>query len=130
MIARGFALAIAVVAALLVSITAAVVLGLTYRSLYLSVFQTDHTVAFYSAEAGVQYTFARLNLNNPATDTFLLVKTDNTTVAPAQTLQQHVINKGANTPFIIISNGTFTGLYGGAAANHYDHYDPNLANGP
>ncbi len=67
---KGIALLMAVIGALLVSATAAIVLSMTYRSFYLSVFQTDHAVAFYSAESGVQYTFSRLQLDttyvNPA----------------------------------------------------------------
>ncbi len=51
----------AIVLALIVSVTAAVVLSLTFRRFELSAFRTDHAVAAGTAEAGFQYTFARLD---------------------------------------------------------------------
>ena len=59
---RGVAMVTAIVLALAVSATAAVVLSLTFRRFELSAFRTDHTVAVASAEAGFQYAFARLNI--------------------------------------------------------------------
>lgn len=50
----------AILAALIVSLTAAVVLNMTFRRFELSAFRTDHTVAGMEAEAGLQYAFARL----------------------------------------------------------------------
>lgn len=57
---QGIAMVTALMAALLVSITAAVVLNMTLRRFELSAFRTDHTVATHEAEAGLQYAFARL----------------------------------------------------------------------
>ena len=50
----------AIVLALIVSATAAVVLSMTFRRFELSAFRTDHAVAEATAEAGFQYAFARL----------------------------------------------------------------------
>lgn len=57
---RGIALPTAVAAALVISITALAVLGLTMRRLDLSVFRSDHAVAMASAEAGIQCAFSAL----------------------------------------------------------------------
>lgn len=58
---RGIALPTAIVAALVVSITALVVLNLTMRRFELSAFRSDHVISMVSSEAGFQYAFARLN---------------------------------------------------------------------
>ena len=58
---KGIAMVTAIVLALVVSATAAVVLSLTFRRFELSAFRTDHAVAMASAEAGFQYAFARLD---------------------------------------------------------------------
>lgn len=50
----------AILAALIVSLTAAVVLNMTFRRFELSAFRTDHAVAGLEAEAGLQFAFARL----------------------------------------------------------------------
>ncbi len=60
---RGIALATAIVAALVVSITALVVLNLTMKRFELSAFRSDHTISLVSSEAGFQYAFARLDLD-------------------------------------------------------------------
>ncbi len=66
---KGIAMVTAIVLALVVSATAAVVLSLTFRRFELSAFRTDHAVATGSSEAGFQYSFARLdkdrNYNDP-----------------------------------------------------------------
>ena len=51
----------AIVLALIVSATAAVVLSMTFRRFELSAFRTDHAVATGTAEAGFQYVFARMD---------------------------------------------------------------------
>ena len=58
----------AVILALVVSATAAVVLTLTLRRFELSAFRTDHAVAEASAEAGLQYAFARLDKDSTSTN--------------------------------------------------------------
>lgn len=58
---RGIAMVTAIVLALAVSAIAAVVLSLTFRRFELSAFRTDHAVAAGTAEAGLQYVFARLD---------------------------------------------------------------------
>ncbi len=60
---EGIAIVTALAAALVVSITAAVVLGLTWRRLELSAFRADHDVAVSASEAGLQYALARLDLD-------------------------------------------------------------------
>lgn len=57
---RGIALPTAIVAALVVSITALVVLNLTMRRFELSAFRSDHAISMVSSESGFQYAFARL----------------------------------------------------------------------
>lgn len=57
---EGIAMVTAIVAALIVSITASVVLNLTFRQFELSAFRSTHTVGLQQAEAGLQYAFARL----------------------------------------------------------------------
>ncbi|MBI3322503.1 MAG: hypothetical protein HYZ94_02365 [Candidatus Omnitrophica bacterium] len=57
---RGIALATAIVAALLISVTALVVLGVSMRRFELSAARSDHARAMVSSEAGLQYAFARL----------------------------------------------------------------------
>lgn len=60
----------AIVLALVVSVTAALVLNMTFRRFELSVFRTDRSVAGGSSEVGFQYAFARLDkdrlYNDPA----------------------------------------------------------------
>lgn len=58
---KGIAMVTAIVLALVVSATAAVVLSLTFRRFELSAFRTDHAVAAATSEAGFQYAFARLD---------------------------------------------------------------------
>ena len=65
---QGVALAMAVVGALLVSIMAALVLNMTYRSFYLSAFQTDHTASFYASEVGAQYVIRRIQVDRVYAD--------------------------------------------------------------
>lgn len=60
---EGIAIVTALAAAVVVSITAAAVLGLTWRRLELSAFRADHDVAVSASEAGVQYALARLDLD-------------------------------------------------------------------
>ncbi len=64
---RGIALPTAIVAALVVSITALVVLNLTMRRFELSAFRSDHARSLIASESGFQYAFARLDLD-PAFD--------------------------------------------------------------
>lgn len=59
----GMAMVTAIVLALIVSVTAAVVLSLTMRRFELSAMRTDRAVAGITAEAGFQYAFARLDLD-------------------------------------------------------------------
>ena len=59
----GAAMVIAITASLLVSLTAATVLGLTFQRFRLSKFRSERQKALYAAEAGLQYAFARLNLD-------------------------------------------------------------------
>ena len=65
---KGIAMVMAIVLALIVSVTAAVVLSLTMRRFELSAFRTDHAVAAGTAEAGFQYAFARLDQDTAYTD--------------------------------------------------------------
>ncbi|MBI3333286.1 MAG: hypothetical protein HYZ93_04270 [Candidatus Omnitrophica bacterium] len=65
---EGVALMVAIVAALAVSLTAVVVLNLTFRRLELSSFRSDHLSASFAAEAGIQYAFARLDRDKPFRD--------------------------------------------------------------
>ena len=58
---KGIAMVTAIVLALVVSATVAVVLSLTFRRFELSAFRTDHAVAAAASEAGLQYAFARLD---------------------------------------------------------------------
>ena len=136
---RGVALAVAVTGALIISIIAVVVLNMTYRSFYLSAFQTDHSNAFYAAEAGVQYAFDRLARNSippaPVDDRFWLRRTDGTFVGNTadpndpqhRTFQQHVTNKGVGVSFIVISDPAVPAVEQGVT---YDHFEPSLATGP
>lgn len=62
---EGIALMVAIVAALAVSLTAVVTLNLTFRRFELSSFRSDHLSASFAAEAGIQYAFARLDLDKP-----------------------------------------------------------------
>lgn len=78
---KGVAMVTAIVLALVVSATAAAVLGLTFRRFELSAFRTDRSVAAGTAEAGFQYAFARLTI--PAFRT--LVQNKRLAVAPATT---------------------------------------------
>lgn len=75
----------AIMLALVVSVTAAVALSLTFRRFELSAFRTDHEVAYSSSEAGLQYAFARLNIRIPPTFQ-TLVQNKRLGVAPATTL--------------------------------------------
>ena len=54
----------AIVLALVVSVTAALVLNMTFRRFELSAFRTDRAVAGGTSEAGFQYVFARLARDN------------------------------------------------------------------
>ena len=65
---KGIAMVTAIILALVVSATAAVVLSLTFRRFELSAFRTDHTVAQASDEAGFQYAFARMDKDLTSTD--------------------------------------------------------------
>ena len=65
---RGMAMVTAIVLAIIVSVTAAVVLNLTFRRFELSAFRTDHSIAATSAEAGFQYAFARLDRDTTYTN--------------------------------------------------------------
>ena len=65
---KGVAMVTAIVLALVVSVTAALVLNLTFRRFELSAFRTDRAVAGGTAEAGFQYTFARLDRDRTYTD--------------------------------------------------------------
>jgi hypothetical protein len=60
----------AIVLALVVSATAALVLNMTFRRFELSAFRTDRSVAGGTSEAGFQYVFARMDkdraYNDPA----------------------------------------------------------------
>lgn len=60
---RGSALVIAMAAAVIVSIIVAVVMNLSIRRFELSAQRTDHEVAKMSSEAGLQYVFARLDID-------------------------------------------------------------------
>lgn len=51
----------AIVLALVVSVTTALVLNMTFRRFDLSAFRTDHSVAAATSEAGLQYAFARMD---------------------------------------------------------------------
>lgn len=57
---KGMALVTAMAAALILSLTAVVVLNMTSRRFELSAFRTDRAVAGLEAEVGLQYAFARL----------------------------------------------------------------------
>ena len=57
---RGVAMLIALIAALLVSLTAIITMNLVGRRFHLSAFGTDHAKAFSASEAGVKYALTRL----------------------------------------------------------------------
>ncbi len=61
---RGSALVIAMAAAVIVSIIVAVVMNLSIRRFELSAQRTDHEVAKMSSEAGLQYVFSRLAIDD------------------------------------------------------------------
>lgn len=61
---KGLALLTAVAAALVISVTAALVLSLSFKRLQLTAFRSDRAVALAAGEAGLQYSFIRLD-NDP-----------------------------------------------------------------
>ena len=86
---RGVALPTAIVAALVVSVTALVVLNLTMRRFELSAQRSDHLGSSVASEAGFQYAFARLGLD-PAFDT--AVRAD---LTGAGAIRVHVVSPQA-----------------------------------
>ena len=71
---RGIALPTAIVAVLVVSITAVVVVNLTMRRFEMSAFRSDRAITRVSAEAGFKYAFTRLDTDPTFENT---VRTDN-----------------------------------------------------
>lgn len=89
---EGIALATAIVAAVVISITALVILNLSMRRFEMSAFRSDHTVALVSSEAGFQYVFARLD-HDPVFRT---------------AVQDKTLVPGAPTPYIVSSDPAVT----------------------
>ena len=58
---QGLALITAMAAAVIISLTAAVVMGVTWRRMEMSALRSDHLVSQMASEAGLQYAFARLD---------------------------------------------------------------------
>lgn len=97
---KGIALVMAIIAALLVSISAAIVLNMTYRSFYLSVFQTDHAVGFYAAESGVQYAESRLEFDAVFAAAVKAKGASTTSTPPGQNLPYIVTSLQSGNPVI------------------------------
>lgn len=90
---RGVALATAIVAALVISLTALVVLNLTMKRFELSAFRSDHAISAVSCEAGFQYAFARLDAD-PVFDN--AVRTDND---PPYVLSPQAVGANIQVPY-------------------------------
>ena len=65
---RGVVLMLAIVMSLIVFLIVTAALNVTFGRFNLSFMRTDHSTAFYAAEAGVRYAFARLELDTTYED--------------------------------------------------------------
>ena len=109
---HGVAMVTAIAVAIVVSLTAATVLNLTWRRFELSASRSDRDVALAAAEVGLQYAFARLDVN----DTNQLRDGIGNPVGPAGVSFQDRVGADADG-LLISSDNAVAGL---------DHWEPNL----
>lgn len=101
----------AMAAALILSITASVVLGLTWRRMHLSANRKDHLVAVTAADAGLQYVLARLELE-PAWEATIRTHDEPADAGPAGLYVISPVDPNQNPPptVTILYNGTPTAV--------------------
>lgn len=117
---QGTVLVVAIVAAIVVSLTAVVVLNLTFRRFHLSHMGSDHEAALFASEAGIRYALQRLDVN----DTNQLIdKNGKPSGDPNIFFRDRVKGKALQEPpqELVVSSDP--------KAPSLDHWEPNLQMG-